>query len=487
MPLIDNLEAASVDIATLGNFVESNFTELYDYFTWRTDEELSLDLIALKGYLTRNRRILSSLPPTDTNLAFLTLLLEVAEQLSFSSAFAYLYGYLTANGYQISKRLEASAEFLIGIDNADDYLRCYDSILILLKEALDEEEDSIDKVLITIINYYTKGIEDFKFNKNVAKEIKKKITESILDDEYIFLNRPLIEDMINADISDIKVSIEFIQNRLDEFLKKHKTKIERETGELLETGTDYATTLNTVGTSFDSIRRISVTKYQHCGNDAVFRSLSRGVEILTEECQLYGYMNSFGPMHYQKLYDAFQHLPISCFEKQLNIIDWGCGQAMASMVLQEYCQDHSIEINHYRTILIEPSSLALKRASLHLRKFNSDCLVSTVHSDLDSLTNSDFDFLHGRTHIHLFSNILDINFFSLTELINLIKHRFKGENYFVVVSPYIDDLRQKRIDSFINAFRGYPNFELFSSNNNKKGEWIKSWTRVERIFYADIY
>jgi len=97
------------------------------------------------------------------------------------------------------------------------------------------------------------------------------------------------------------------------------------------------------------------------------------------------------------------------------------------------------------------------------------------------------DFKKGnKMRIHLFSNILDMDVFSLQQLIELIKDNFSGENYFLCVSPYITDLKTARIDSFVNAFSSNDGFEELFKINSKSDDWINGWTRVVRVFKCVI-
>ena len=105
---------------------------------------------------------------------------------------------------------------------------------------------------------------------------------------------------------------------------------------------------------------------------------------------------------------------------------------------------------------------------------------------LDSLSTADFE-NNSNVKIHLFSNILDIDLFSLTHLIELVKKTFKGENYFVCASPYVNPLKTSRLDSFVKSFSTNSNFNSIKEINNRSGEWDnKSWTRVIRIFKAHL-
>ena len=116
---------------------------------------------------------------------------------------------------------------------------------------------------------------------------------------------------------------------------------------------------------------------------------------------------------------------------------------------------------------------------------NNNKIINTINKDLDSLLAKDF-LKENKTRIHLFSNVLDMDVFSLSKLIKLIKTNFQGENYFLCASPYITDLKTSRIDSFVNTFSGNDGFEELFKINNKTGEWINGWTRVVRVFKVTL-
>ena len=67
------------------------------------------------------------------------------------------------------------------------------------------------------------------------------------------------------------------------------------------------------------------------------------------------------------------------------------------------------------------------------------------------------------SEFHLFSNILDIDEFSLTNLLKLIEFNFSGDNYFICVSPYINDIRTSRLDAFVKYFSKKANFKKIES------------------------
>jgi hypothetical protein len=242
--------------------------------------------------------------------------------------------------------------------------------------------------------------------------------------------------------------------------------------------------LQNADNTFEAIRKISVD--QSDSDDTVFKSLSRGVAVLTEEKQLYAYMKSYGAMHFAKLNSSFPKLPSDLFNQDIDIIDWGCGQAMATMTLVDYLLKNNIYSDLKNVILIEPSEIALKRASLHTQKLIKSAIIHTVHKDIDAVSHYDLSALSHKTKIHLFSNILDVDLFSLSKLLSLIDNCCSGENYFICASPYINDTKTSRIDSFVDYFRNKGSFEEYLYVNSKSGEWDRNWTRVLRVFKTFI-
>ena len=175
------------------------------------------------------------------------------------------------------------------------------------------------------------------------------------------------------------------------------------------------------------------------------------------------------------------------FKEVLEIYDWGCGQGLASICFLEYLNVEEIEYSVSRITLIEPSEIAIKRASLHLRKFTADTQIVTINKDLDSLQNSDFESNDLVTKVHLFSNILDIDLFSMRGLINFIRGNFMGKNIFICSSPYVSNFKTERIDGFVQSFSNNSNFEIISNISQKKGEWPgTNWSRVIRVFKCVI-
>lgn len=488
MIVVEDLQNASGDVASLQNYLSDNFEKVYDFFTHQKHADLVASRDKLNRYIQLNRNVILQLDIDDkTNLAFISLLLDISEELGLIASFRFLYDYLKGKEFNIGERLKAASLYLIGVRTADDYVNRYETIYDHLQLSSETEEDNTDRVLMTMVNYYAQVIHDFgEFNIEKVLELKAKIEKSLSNFEFSFLHNKLIEDILSVDFASFSDAYLRIHGLLDSFLGRDIVKPVYRKDFLLETGTEYCDLLAGVANSFKAVRQISVSKYQLIKSDSIFNSLGRGVAILTDENQLYAYMNSYGNMHYEKLIEAFKTLPKAFFDEETNIIDWGCGQAMASMAYFDFLNQIGTEQEIKNLTLIEPSEIALKRASLHIRNFSPATDIHTINKDLDALVNEDFIKNKTNTHIHLFSNILDIDEFSLTALLQLVDSNFPGDNYFICVSPYINDTRTSRLDAFVKFFSKKKDFAKINTIDNRPGQWKGTWTRVVRVFKASL-
>lgn len=476
------------NVEELENFLSINIDNVYDKF-------LNTDYVVLNGlkqnidnYLSQNLRTITSIGLTNNNnLAFLSILLDISERFEFTLQFQRIYNSLKSKNYNFGERIEASSLFLIGIRTIQDYQNILDNFISKLSVAYSLEEDSEYKVIHTFINYYSQVVHNFS-NNNFEKvcEIRNEILEKSELEDFHFLQNETISTVLQLNIADNIVAFQNIQNQLDSYLLQfRKIYVSNNTRNLIESVGEYSLELDSVPNNFNSIRQISVKKHRQINDSNVFYSLQRGVSILNEEKQLFAYMHSFGNMHYEKLITAFECLPSDFYSNSINIIDWGCGQAMATMVFLEYLQYKEIEQTVHEIKLIEPSEIAIKRGALHIKKFKNNVKTVTINKDLDSIENKDLKQNISNANLHLFSNIIDIDFFSLHQLLEKIETNFKGVNYFVCVSPYITDTKTNRIDGFVSHFDKFDT-ENIKKIDNRKGEWKGDWTRVVRIFKTTI-
>jgi hypothetical protein len=238
--------------------------------------------------------------------------------------------------------------------------------------------------------------------------------------------------------------------------------------------------------SFEKIRNLAkdfIMKLPEQLKDELYEEIERGEKQLETEPELMYYLHAFGKMHKAKLNYAFEHLPETFFEiPEINIIDYGCGQAVATMCYADFLRKQGYEQKIRRVTLIEPSEAALKRAALHVSVFFPDAEIVTINKGFDDLKTKDIVCDEDVPTLHLLSNVLDMECFSLAAFMRLLNKTIGPSNMFVCVGPYFGEEsdRSKRMDWFNENLMddGYFVDDLdageFDENN--------SWTCMVRCF-----
>ena len=254
--------------------------------------------------------------------------------------------------------------------------------------------------------------------------------------------------------------------------------------------------------------------------DDIFDSLNRGVSILETEAQLEQYLFSHGAKHHAKMEDAINELLCEdqsiSLSSEIEIIDYGCGQGLASNVLLNILDANKFPIDNIKKIiLIEPGKIALDRAVDFLK--NSPKVVP-VNKGLDDITTKDLETKEDTIKIHLFSNILDMGgeYFSIENLAKKIRSTQAGDNYFVCVSAtnemqlckFTEEIAQVKFKSQIEEIlerqgkdinlKGKvifsPDTQLDTvkfiskdtSNIHRPGDRYKSWRRIHMVFKKEF-
>ena len=487
MDLFERIFSIAESTETLDQFVLNNIDSI--------DEFHNIEYLSIKNFkdsiekfiLLKSNLIEKLDYSKQYNKAFISILLEFSERFNLTSATLRIYSILEDNKVNIGLRLQAGLLYLYNIDTNSRIIERFEKICELIEESIEFEEDNDTKAICTFLNYYATVV--INTPKSFWVLINTKIIEATSNNHFRFLRNPAISDVLKFQVTEPETCYNKIQLIIDKLLNKNNNNLNYafeqvlKTNILIEKNTDYAFDLSKSEKTFLSIRNISVNKLPNIINkDDLFFSLGRGVSVLENENQLFLYMNSFGKMHYEKLINAFEFLPKDFTSKSINLIDWGCGQAVATMSYFDY-----IKINNVKNVaLIEPSNLAIKRGCLHVREYYKEIQITTINKDLDSLNNSDLSNLGSEVNLHLFSNILDIDFFSIKSLIEKIEVNFKGKNYFVCVSPYITDLKTNRLDTFMTHFSKLKDFKVYASINARVGQWKNNWSRVIRVFEVNI-
>lgn len=252
-----------------------------------------------------------------------------------------------------------------------------------------------------------------------------------------------------------------------------------------ETNTSYERLVNNLEhPSFSDIRELSVDYVNnHRGKlDYLFEKLNHGVNVLKKQEELYAYMYFFGKMHEAKLERAFSEIPKSFFRqnKNIEIIDYACGQGLATLCLNDYIEEEGLATKVRRITLIDPSIIALSRAALHCHKVLPKTEIKTLLTSFDDMKYREIPKTNLK-RIHLLSNILDMDCYNLNYLADVIKDIANKGDIFICVDPWYHnpklDGRQQRLMRLIKGIKIY--HEAF---NSKQLVSNKTWTAYITVF-----
>jgi len=483
--MFEQLIANSSNAQSLGDYISSSQL-LIDEFanSCIEDQRREEDLFQQFVLLNSRVQIMNALDFTkSTNRAFIAILFDYAERVNAVAAAVQLYQIIQKHNLGVGSRLEATMLYLYNVPNNQVYVDRFDEICSKLQIAIDEEDDDDNRAIATFLNYYSSVVYNTSPHLQFVQELIYRVNASA--DTYSFLHKDEITETLSLDITQAEMVYSSVQATIDKLLGKQiKFTVINDAGFLIEANTNYVQLLANCPKRFNAIREIAVSQLQEIQNsDEIFRSLGRGVAILEQEEQLFSYLKSYGLMHKAKLLSAFSNFPFNEIkDNNIEIYDWSCGQGLASIVLLEYLEEKGVVLKIDRVTLIEPSEIALKRASLHVKHFDSEVRIRTVLKDMDSLNIADVNGIDERVKIHLFSNILDVEAYSMRHLIEIMKQGVKGNNYMICVSPYIGDIKTARFDSFVNSFSAMPQFDIIFQDVARRGEWTNNWTKLIKTF-----
>ncbi|HOT59631.1 MAG TPA: helicase-related protein [Spirochaetales bacterium] len=226
---------------------------------------------------------------------------------------------------------------------------------------------------------------------------------------------------------------------------------------------------NLVQPSFDKIRNAACKELNRNFSKQeihdIYFELKRGTLVIIKEEQLWCYLYAFGNKHKNKIYAALAKIKElkNIVNGEYSIIDWGCGQGLATVCMFDYLKKHNLPNAVKKIILIEPSELAVKNAVLHTSIYGVGEVVS-INKVIDNVDVQDIK-TDTPVTIHLLSNILDVEGFDLKRLAQTIGESAKGEHYFICVSPKYANNR--RIDAFYKYFDKLETISNIEENENR--------------------
>lgn len=206
--------------------------------------------------------------------------------------------------------------------------------------------------------------------------------------------------------------------------------------------------------TFQQIRAIANERLIHLTNDEhakLWEQLNHGINLLDSHELMCQYLWSFGNMHEAKIKKGLSCFTIEAFTNDFDIVDWGCGQGLATVCFLDFLKNLKMQNQVHNVTLIEPSPMALKRATLHVDAYLKDLeRIKPIQKYLNDVTSEDIQSGGVRPVFHFFSNILDIKEIDLKELAVRLNLSILNDNYVVCVGPL--NSGNQRIDAFYNHF-----------------------------------
>lgn len=193
--------------------------------------------------------------------------------------------------------------------------------------------------------------------------------------------------------------------------------------------------------------------------------LKNGLSLLESEAAMNAYIAAYGEMHYVKCLAAMQNFPFDKLNGSIEIIDWGCGQGIASLCAIQILQERDKMMWLKKVTLIEPSKSTLNRAVENcLQTTKRSVRINPINAYLPSdkkLDNeiNELSYECGNV-IHLFSNILDITSIDLWSLAKIVS-TFGRNQFIVCVGPL--NSYSVRIDQFSSIFGQQDYFSAISN------------------------
>lgn len=168
-------------------------------------------------------------------------------------------------------------------------------------------------------------------------------------------------------------------------------------------------------------------------------------EVFTADVQADAYSAAYTGMHIGKLRMVFDKARENgAFDSDVAVIDWGCGQGLATLALKEYlAAANLVQCRIREVILIEPSPVSLPRGEVNVRHAIPTAAVKVVGKRLDDVGLDDVRTSGRRRVVHLFSNILDVEGVSLKRISENLSANPSVENMVLCASPYYPQMERR--------------------------------------------
>lgn len=214
--------------------------------------------------------------------------------------------------------------------------------------------------------------------------------------------------------------------------------------------------------------------------------LENGLANLTTKEQLDMYISSYGEIHRQKIQRAYDRIPPKVWsEGTISVVDYGCGQCIAEMVLSDFLKVHYIENDKISDFtVIEPSKASLSQGLQYLEQFYENSKITIYNVSAGQLTE---DYIRPQydTVIHIFSNVLDIIEFERHNIARILNSDMSHNHILVCVSPfYQENGRGALMDEFGSMLQGMRcEYKL----DKHIDDWKNQFSCQIRIFVSSYY
>ena len=245
--------------------------------------------------------------------------------------------------------------------------------------------------------------------------------------------------------------------------------------------------------SFDDILRICTERLpvQYRNRAWFYPGLERGRALLENDGQACAYIVAYGQAHKDKVEKAFENFPFQVLLQGYEIVDWACGQGLASVCFLDMIRRQG-RINAPRKVtLIEPSTFTLERANANVSqaysgyktKIETKCAYLPADGDIDGEVIERID-VSTPVCIHFFSNILDIETVNLKGLASVLGDT-PGIHFIMCMGPTVN---ASRMDAFARYFDLDANAELQNFYTNEFGYYPngKAYTAKIKCFRIEV-
>ena len=224
---------------------------------------------------------------------------------------------------------------------------------------------------------------------------------------------------------------------------------------MIESDTNYSFLIGSMPhLTCASVRALSdrfITDLAEADRDHLFAELKRDGNQLTTEPRLCAYTYAFGAVREARLRSAFSHLSNIFAQRDVELIDYGCGVGLGALVYHDLLLERGLPLTSVRRItLIDPTPRCLERAALHARVCFPGAELRTICKYTDELQAADTTSDAKLHTLHIFSQIADMEVPSIAHLADTICAGLRGPNYFACVTPFCE-----------RALRGTPPADLF--------------------------